>query len=120
MIAQLSPLILGLMSQIQKGNNAGVLHNWECNFRAGNNVIPVQFVNVVEVHRDYLGNYSDVVNISIKVDQVILNTLVYPNKDQLRLSLSRKPVQSEYTGAGANLKASLSTMPSCTLSSIIK
>lgn len=105
MIAQLSPLILGLMSQIQSGKSAGVLHTWECNFRAGDTVIPVQFVNVVEVQRDYLGNYSDVINVSIKVDQVILNTVVYPNKDRLRLSLSRKPMQSEYTGIGATFES---------------
>lgn len=104
MIAQLSPLILGLMSQIQSGKSAGVLHKWTCNFRAGDVLVPVQFVNVVEIKRDYLGKYSDVINVSIKVDQVILNTVVYPNKDQLRLTLSRTPIDSEYTGIGATFE----------------
>lgn len=102
MIAQLSPLIMGLMSQIQAGRNAGVLHHWDCTLRAGETNIPVMFVNAVEVNRDYLENYTDIISVSIKIDEVLRNTIVYPRRDQLRITLSRKPIRSEYTGKGAN------------------
>lgn len=98
MINNLHPLILNEVSKIEAAVIPSPYHNWSCLLHVADENYRMPLVLQTAVRRDYLENLSDVFKVTVRCDAALYNTVVYPNRDKLKVTLSRKPVYVK--GAG--------------------
>lgn len=85
------PLILNELSKIERASIPSPYHSWSCLLHVNGKNYRMPMVLQVSVKRDYLENLSDVFKVAVKCDASLYNTVIYPNRDKLKVTLSRRP-----------------------------
>lgn len=85
------PLIMNELSKIAGASIPTPYHTWVCDIHVNGKAYRMPMVLEVAVDRDFIENVSDVFKVSVKCDLAVYNTVIYPNRHQLKVSLVRKP-----------------------------
>lgn len=91
MTSTVHPLIMNELQRIERASIPTPYHTWSCLIHVDGKNYRMPIVNQVAVKRDYLGNVSDVFKVAVKCDAAMYNTIIYPNRDKLKVTLSRRP-----------------------------
>ena len=99
MIFSLSPLITSELTAMKAAPRRTSIFQWSAVLWIGSKSWPCAGVDVVDNQRDYLLNWCDVFNISVKMDPILFSTVIYPNRDNLQFQLTKNPKFSSETGS---------------------
>lgn len=91
-------LIMNELAKIERASIPSPYHSWTCDIHVNNRSYRMPTVNQVSVDRDYLGNAFDVFKLVVKCDPAIYNTIIYPNRAKLKVTLIRRP--NYFKGSG--------------------
>lgn len=88
----INPLVSRELALIAKADGNTAHHVWSLVLHVNGTDYDVPLVMEQSVKRDYVKAFSDVFKIKIKMDSALYNTVIYPNRANLKATLTRKPV----------------------------
>lgn len=95
------PLILKELSLIDQYGQKTPYHTWKATLYVKDQPIQIPLVSKVHIKRDYLKDFGDRFRVIVKCDSAMYSNYIYPHRDNLKLTLVRKPVYVK--GAGGKV-----------------
>lgn len=95
------PLVLKELSLIEQYAQKTPYHSWKATLYVNDQPTQLPLVSMVSIRRDYLKDFGDRFRVTVKCDSGIYSNFIYPHRDNLKLTLIRKPVYVK--GAGGQV-----------------